>query len=155
MSTNTLKVDSDYPEDLDWIYFDKIASWDFPIYTGFAYDEITDEEINKALEQLSQHSIDVDQDWEDDIYLHNLDIEPKLKHALRIAKLVELIKLGQPIRPVTLDTIHRYNCGSCISNGNHRIRAIQYCGFDKFPAYCSGVVEEINKILTLMEADEY
>lgn len=132
-----------YPEDLCWIDLKRLEEWDWPERAGFAYDEIKDEEIIAYLvSDKSQLDVDISIEWQDDKESLKRN-EWKTFHAKRIAALVREMTEGKPIKPVELDTFANVRCPSCIVDGHHRIRALQYLGFEKIPAYCSGLVEEL------------
>ena len=140
-----VKVTTKYPDEVSWISFEKIKNWTHPVRKGFQYDSISNELIVMALAHPYLNKIDISIDWEDDHALREQkDIHEELKHPLRIAKLIEHIRNDGGINPVDLDTYS--NCCSCICNGHHRIRALQFLGYDCFPAYCSGIVSLINDL---------
>ena len=120
--------------------------------SNFVYDYITDDDIEKALKQdLSK--IDVSKDW---TFYNNKNYEnaytDKSKHVLRIAKLVNEIKNGVEIVPISMFFDERsYFCDikNYIEDGNHRVRALQYLKYDYFPAYVYGnftkyLIKELN-----------
>ena len=151
-------VKSKYPEDVQWVCFHKIARWGYPYIQSFAYDWIS----NKYIDRMNNHPLllktDLSKDWQDDIF----DItDPSLfppdyiqyptirmdYHPLRVRAIIEhLINRGW-IAPITLDTYSNRSCPNCISDGHHRIRALQYLGYTHFPAYCSGLINEIERII--------
>lgn len=109
--------------------------------SNFVYDYITDDDIEKALKQdLSK--IDVSKDW---TFYNNKNYEnaytDKSKHVLRIAKLVNEIKNGNEIVPISMffdERSYVSDIKNYIEDGNHRIRALQYLKYDYFPAYVYG-----------------
>jgi len=126
---------------VDLIPFRLFYKWEG--YSGFAYDFITDDEIITAFSYISY--CDIEKEWQDDITLYETKMVPdSIKHAIRIAALVEAIRDGKGIDPVAFDT-YAHLSPSCIYDGNHRIRALQYLKFDFFPANLSGLVTELNK----------
>jgi hypothetical protein len=144
-------INAKYPQELDIIPFDKITRWEFPFFSGFQYDYISNEMIEVALRSPQLTNIDINIDWEDDEYLEELsddtvELSDDMKHAYRIAALINAFKNGASVNPVSIDTFVMDKCCLCIYNGHHRIRALQYQLFDFFPAYCSGDVDEIKKI---------
>ena len=140
-------IDTDHPEELDIITFDKISKWEYPVYIGFQYDDITNDQINTALNSQLLDNVDPNIDWEDDTYLDNYnELDGLMKHAFRVAAIIKALKNGGLVKPVSIDITGKQDCCSCVSNGHHRIRALQYQLFDFFPAYCSGYVDEIKKI---------
>jgi hypothetical protein len=125
----------------DIIPFRLFYKWE--CYTGFAYDGITDEEITNGFSYIKY--CDIEREWQEDTNLYETDKVPiELKHATRIAALVLEIEEGKGIDPVYFDT-YAHKSPSGISDGNHRIRALQYIKSEYFPASLSGVVTELNK----------
>lgn len=123
--------------------------WEYPIWKGYQYDNITDTEIEKVLSNYQNILLKINPnlDWEDDYYLREcLDIPDELKHAARIAKLVQVILIGNKVTPITIDTFSVDNCKNCIPNGHHRIRALQYLKYDRFPASLSGYTYLIKQL---------
>jgi hypothetical protein len=141
-------VSSEYPDEVNMISFKRINTWEAASLRGFQYDNVTDNMIKKALKYPKLDNIDCNIDWEDDEFLQNDDsVKDTLKHAIRVAKLIQIISAGGGVIPITIDTFCADYCCSCVSNGHHRIRALQYLGYTHFPASCSGIVSLINKII--------
>ena len=104
--------------------------------TEFYYDFISDNQIKKMLS--NNIDVDIDRGWERGKFkFANYDIE---YHTMRIAKLVSEIELGKKIKPVMLyfDELSYKFAPNYIEDGNHRIRAFKYLGYDYFPAYIFG-----------------
>ncbi len=109
------------------------------LYNNFYYNFVKDSDIKKALtKDLSK--ININKDWSQDmktiLAYENINI-----HVLRIAKLVIEIKNNISITPVLMwfdDRSFIYSIPSYIEDGNHRIRALQFLGYDCFPAYIHG-----------------
>jgi len=139
-------VKDDYNE-YDIVTHKQMASWKFPAWTGYQYDSISDELINEALNHPDIKHIDINIDWEDDKFLQDHNMREEMKHPMRIAKLVIHFRNSGAVYPVSIDTYARNYCKSCVSNGHHRIRALQFMGYDSFPAYCAGVVDVIEELL--------
>lgn len=136
----------------NWINLAKLDEWDFPFLLGFQYDSISDESITSALldfDNLAQ--VDPELDWEDDDWLAtNTDIEDEHKHAYRVAALVHQFRSGQPMNSgINLDTFSVSRCLSCIPNGHHRIRAIQYLGVPAAPFELSGSLDPLEDLVRL------
>ena len=114
-----------------------------PYFYGFAYDYISDEEIEESFQYIQFVNIEIE--WQDDYELsNNKNIPDKLKHAIRVAKLVDIIRNNKGIDAVSFDT---YSKGlSFISDGHHRIRALQYLQYEYFPASIAGTISLIQKI---------
>lgn len=126
---------------IDLVPFRLFYKWEY--YTGFAYDAITDNEIAEAFSYIEY--CDIEKEWQDDIALYDTKKVPEnLKHASRIAALVIDIQTGKGIDPVNFST-YAIKSPSGISDGNHRIRALQYTRHEYFPVCLNGNVIELNK----------
>ncbi|CAH6993054.1 hypothetical protein VCHA53O466_140160 [Vibrio chagasii] len=138
---------ADKYREVQWPRFSKIADL-YICLTGFQYDYVTDADIEFCLQHPLLDVIDINLDWEADDFLAESEaISEDLKHALRIARLVKDIKAGDFVmNAVEFDTYVSDRCKSCISNGHHRIRALQYLGFTGFPATMSGDEDFIDDI---------
>ena len=135
-------IKAKFINEVDMIGFEKIYNWDCLLFTGFQYDDISDKMIEEALLYNKFDKIDISKGWEDDDFLEaDTSISDDIKHAIRVAALVMHIRDGGGVNPVNLDTFTMNVCRSCISDGHHRIRALQYLGYTHFPAYCSGEVK--------------
>lgn len=53
--TTKIACDAKYPAEVEWISFEKIKSWTYPLIKGFAYDEISDSEIANALSKQKKN----------------------------------------------------------------------------------------------------
>lgn len=137
-----LKINDEYDE-VQLISFEKIKNLNY--YTGFAYDGITDNIINTCLNKPDWLNLcNLNIEWQDDnTLMHTKQIPEQYKHASRVAVLIKAIEAGNGITPVTFDTIGV----NYIIDGNHRIRALQFLDFKYFPAYCSGDMDEIKKMI--------
>lgn len=143
---DSINVNNAYNE-AEYVLFSTFQNIDF-LFNGFQYDSITDEDIKYCLNLDFLDKINIDIDWEDDYFLYNTNIVPEsLKHAVRIAKIVQCILNGNFLmNPVSFDTFSEYNCLSCINNGHHRIRALQFLGYEGFPVTLSGELDFIDSI---------
>lgn len=123
-------------DDYDWVlcFGDKL---------NFVYDYISDEEIKKHLHK-DLSNIDITVDWTsvpNNKFKFETAYEDIEKHSLRIAKLVQEIKNGNKIKPISMlfdDRAFQYGLRSYIEDGNHRIRALQFLKYDYFPAVITG-----------------
>ena len=113
------------------------------LFSGYAYD-VSNETIDYALNMLENKEIydlvysEIDRDWQDAFELNaNTIINDSMKDALRIAMLVLLIRDNGIIiiNPVDIDTFS--NSESSLE-GHHRLLALKYLKYKKFPAYLSG-----------------
>jgi hypothetical protein len=135
--------------DVFYVKFKHIEKWDYSIWKGFQYDYISDEMITNALNYSNLDNIDLNIDWEDDYLLQNDNsISDEFKHAIRIAGLVKKIQSNgiEIIQPIIIDTFTVETCCSCIYNGHHRIKALQYLKYDRFPASLNGYNSELKKL---------
>ncbi len=123
-------------------------------FSGYAYDVSN---IEVALNMLNDKDIynlvhdEICVDWQDARALSDATIDESLKHSLRIAMLINLIKQGKNIYPVSIDTFSR--SWSCLE-GHHRLLALKYLGYTTFPAYLSGSIDELEACLNVCMDDE-
>lgn len=136
----------------NWLAFDRFAEWDFLVWTGFAYDAISDEAIAAALADTAHlDQVDTALDWEDDQWLAACPAIPEAdKHAYRIAALVRQFRSGQLMtNTISVDTFAAGRCPSAVCNGHHRIRALQYLGLTAGPFDLSGLLEYLEDLVSL------
>jgi hypothetical protein len=135
----------------NWLTLDKICEWEGALFPGFQYDSITDEEITNALSDDYIAKVDPNLDWENDSELYlNESIPEEFKHVYRVAALVRDFKKGNLMRySIELDTYTMYNCRSCIPNGHHRIRALQYLGLLSAPFGLCGDVDLLEELVAI------
>lgn len=134
----------------NWLNLTKLKEWDYPFFLGFAYDAVTDEDIEAALtDVVNLPHVDVRLDWEDDRWLEqHTGIPASQKHAYRIAALVRAFREGDVMqRTIALDTFTVGTCCSCVPNGHHRIRALQYLGVHSGPFGLSGLVDVLEDLV--------
>lgn len=136
------------------IEFDTFESCSF--FCGYAYDMTS---IDRALDMLNDEDIhdlvhsEIHIDWQDAIELSDTDlVDDSMKHSLRIAMLIKLIKEGRKISPVSIDTYARSM--SCLE-GHHRLLALKYLGYTTFPAYLSGNIDELETCLNICMDDSH
>lgn len=140
-------------DEVDLVLFASLDNFEFPI-NGFAYDNITDQDIEKCLsDSTNLSSIDTKKEWQDDDFLANSkDIKDELKHAYRVAKIVQEIMNGTFImNPVHFDTFIMDSCMSGISDGHHRIRALKYLEYVSVPVLMNGDLDIISSIIKIKE----
>ena len=114
--------------------------WVLCFSPNFVYDYISDNEIRDAL-RLDLSKIDISKDWVYSSKNYEDAYTNKDKHVLRIAKLIKEIQSGNPITPISMFFDERsfaHDIKNYVEDGNHRIRALQYLGYDYFPAYIYG-----------------
>jgi hypothetical protein len=136
----------------NWLDFSSIANWDWVCISGFQYDSVTDDEISRALAQSEIiDNVDPNIDFEDDEWLADTDrISDDQKHAFRVAALVAMIRRGGKLRePIILDTFNVRQCCSCVANGHHRVRALQYLGYAAGPFSLSGTVSLLKELVAV------
>jgi hypothetical protein len=143
------KVKSD-SNDFYWILFKPIREWKegnpYPELwpCGFAWDWCSNDDIKNALLTNIERQ-DLNKDWQDCIKETDRETEEDFKkfHIERIALLAQLILEGNEIELIGMELMSiEYDI---ISDGNHRIRALEYLGYDAFPAWISGychIIEE-------------
>lgn len=136
----------------NWLQFERLKEWPFALFSGFQYDQVSDEQITTALGDARLLGfVDTSKDWEDDHWLRNCpDIPEERKHAYRIAGLVRDFRAGQLMsRAIHLDTFTAPYCGCCVCDGHHRIRALQYLGFLSGPFALSGLLLPLEDLVAL------
>jgi hypothetical protein len=139
----------------NWLTLSKIEQWDRLFFLGFQYDEIPNEVIAEALcDPAKLAFVDCTVEWQEDRWLSaEKTIPDSKKHAYRIAAIVRALEAGDGMqKAVTLDTFSAARCRSAISDGHHRIRALQYLGLDCAPFSLGGVVSELRKLVDLAGA---
>jgi len=136
----------------NWLILDEVKKWKFPFISAFQYDLITAAAIQAALDDSENlKSIDSSLDWEDDHWLRkHKDIPEAAKHAYRVAALVRDIRAGNLLQnAIHLDTFANGHCCCCISNGHHRIRALQFIGLKAGPFSLSGLLDELEELVRI------
>lgn len=150
-SLESLKVNSDGEYHLipfslfkDEVCITGIDNYVLCFSNNFVYDYITDDDITKSL-NLDLSGVDITKDWASvpvgGKYEYEHAKTNKDRHTHRIAKLVNEIKSGTPITPISLcfdEQSYMHDIPNYIEDGNHRIRALQYLGYEYFPAYVYG-----------------
>lgn len=133
----------------NWLLFDKLRGWESPLPL-FQYDGVPDTDIAKALSDLGSLSrVDVHIDWEEDVWLARATHVPEhLKHAYRVAALVHHLRSGALLcNPIELDTFAMHTCGCGVTNGHHRIRALQFLGVPFGPFSLSGYLKPLEDLV--------
>lgn len=136
----------------NWLTFDKIQNWEYLFWPGFQYDEIPDEHIEAALADIaSLKHVKPELDWEADRWLHeNKQIPTERKHAYRVAALVKSFREGRLMRKgINLDTYCVQDCRSCVPDGHHRVRALQFLGLKSGPFWTCGIVDQLEELVRL------
>lgn len=129
-----------------------MQDWDFPFHRGFQYDDITDEHIAAALVDVDNLACVLpDIEWQCDGWLErNQTIPAGRKHAYRVAALVHAFRGENVLKNgISLDTFCVSQCCSCVPDGHHRIRALQYLGFPAGPFWLGGHVEPLEDLVRL------
>lgn len=136
----------------NWLQFDKIELWDSVVITGFQYDEVPDADIQAALDSPHLHQVNTALDWEDDTWLsEHATIPPTQKHAYRVAGLVADMRAGNGLATaIELDTF-AMRCCSCVPNGHHRVRALQFLGLPCGPFSLSGHLTQLGALVRLAQ----
>jgi hypothetical protein len=140
----------DVTGDVNLIPFEALAQWKYPFIQGFQYDDITDSLIDQALFSTIVDKVNIDIEHEDDKFLLKANYPEEYKHALRIAAIVKHLHRGGKLnKPIEIDTFWINTCCSCIGDGHHRLRALQYVKADCFVASLSGEIQELDKLIEL------
>lgn len=140
----------------NWLRFDKIEDWEYVVLLGFQYDDVSNEDIAAALLDTAHLAqVDTSKDWEDDRWLHASQSIPEAKkHAYRVAAIVRELQVGGAIkRSISLDTFSVAECRSCVSNGHHRVRALQYMGLEMGPFSLAGRVDALEELVGVAGVD--
>lgn len=136
----------------NWLVFNKIKKWPGVGLIGFQYDAISDQDIALALADVDnlQHVV-TSVDWEDDEWLaENTAIAPTQKHAYRVAALVAEFQSGAVLKQaIELDTFCCMRARSCVPNGHHRIRALQFLKLSAGPFDLSGNINSLEKLISI------
>lgn len=136
----------------NWLQFDRISHWEVSVLHGFQYDSITDTDIAEALQDRDRlMNVDCNIDWENDRWLaRNEEIQDSKKHAYRVASLIEAMTSGRLLqKSINLDTYSNGSCCSCVCDGHHRIRALQYLGLQAGPFSLSGLVDALEELVAI------
>lgn len=143
--------------DINYLSIKRMRDWDAPIFRSFQYDDITDEQINSALVDLDNlGQVNPKIDWQDDMFLFKHEnIDNEMTHAYRIAALVMELK-DNPVFdwPIEFDTFSIEQCGFCIPNGHHRIRAAEFLGIDVVPFSLNGHLDLIDELIALADINQ-
>ena len=134
----------------NWLQFDKLKAWSYLTLPFFQYDAVTDAQISSALADTANLvQVDTALDWEDDFWLaRHTGIREADKHAYRVAALVAQMRAGRVMESaICLDTFCNGQCGCCISNGHHRLRALQYLGLSAGPFALSGYLDPLEDLV--------
>lgn len=146
-----------YPDEINYLSISAMRTWQTPFLQFFAYDEITDKQIEMALSDLDNLIlVDPDIDWEDDDFLAgHAGIAEKDKHAYRVAAIVMALRESPYFQsPISFDTEANSQCGFCVTNGHHRIRAAEFLGIDVVPFSLNGYVDMIEELIDLAGREE-
>jgi hypothetical protein len=136
----------------NWLDFQKMQDWDYLFFTGFQYDDIPDAHIDEALADVTNlNQVNPALDWEGDSWLAgNESIPSSRKHAYRVAALVHAFRTGELLKKgISLDTFHVQKCRSCVGDGHHRVRALQYLGLTAGPFWLGGHVDALEALVEI------
>ena len=130
------------------------------LFSGYAYS-IPKETIDHALTMLRNETIyalvksEIGRNWQEAFALNeNTLISDDMKDALRIAMLVLLIRNEglSVIIPVNIDT---FSLSLSCLEGHHRLLALKYLGYVKFPVYLSGDIDILESNLHVSMKESY
>lgn len=143
----------------DYVYLDKFCGieTDGVLFGQFQYDYITDDQINLALSNIELLSkVNPKLDWEVDYFLYSTDeCTEEMKHAYRVASVINSILSEGIENPVEFDTFSMFKCHSCITNGHHRVRALQFLKINILPLSMSGSCDIIDYVLQQCGVEGY
>lgn len=132
----------------NWLNLKKLRDWDFCIFPGFQYDDVSNELIEQALADTQLlNQVNPQLDWEDDGVLMEAQMEGLLKHAYRVARIVSDIRSNGLQQTISLDTFVVSRCRACVFNGHHRLRALEFLGIPVGPFDLSGTVDVLTELV--------
>lgn len=121
---------------------------------GFAYAQCADSKIKTALNSEYLVNVDSEIEWQDDMFLMKTDkINEEDKHAFRVASIVNSIKNHGFDGSIHIDTFSSSYSPCGVTDGNHRIRAIEYLGYNYAPFVFSGLLSDIEAIISECRVD--
>ena len=139
----------------NWLNFNMVSELHGDCYPGYQYDSISDAVIADALVDTQViNNIDTGIDWQDDRWLSVLTTVPESrKHAYRVAALVRELQLGGKLKSaISLDTFSNVHCCNSISDGHHRVRALQYLDMASGPFSLSGELDVLEDMVAIAGA---
>jgi hypothetical protein len=130
------------------ISFEALEAWSYPNVRHYTYSYISDEEVSSLLDDDSLAYSELDESW----HLSTDNYSPKADnpiHPRRIAKLLFCLRAGEGFPPVKIvaEDDARDSFGFCITEGHHRLRALQYEMILNFAALVCGCEEAIEELL--------
>lgn len=141
-----------YHDEVNYLSLSKMRTWEGAFIQCFQYDDVMDEQIAKALADLDNiNAVNPDIDWEDDAFLaHHEGIPDNEKHAYRVAAIVKTLQ-DEPCfkHPIEFDTYSNGQCGFCVPNGHHRVRAADFLKIDVVPFSLNGDLNMIDELVEL------
>lgn len=136
-----------------WVYFKPIRTnniYKYPdLWMGaFVWDWVPFKIIEKYLKQKNMDNVDspwqISEEGKKACLLNTEGPEWKIFHAKRIADIVNQLKEFKIIKPCDLEFCPS-SLEDIVKDGHHRIRALEYLGFDGFPAVISGYMSYIDE----------
>jgi hypothetical protein len=122
------------------IEFAKLESWTYPNIKSYQYDFILDSDIDQAIEILGNKAPIISNDGWPGLTENHSTKEDNPFHIEHVANLVNFIKLGNDLDPITIiaEEDIRNQSGFCISDGHHRVRAYKYLRVESINAIVRG-----------------
>ncbi len=132
----------------NWLDIRLMRDWPYPAWQGFQYDYIEDIQIAEALADDRIVNVNASLDWEADHWLMESDIAEDKKHSYRVAAIILALMNGGYLSKIELDT-YALNCCSCVPNGHHRVRALEYLKCRVAPFGLQGTLDELEQLVEL------
>lgn len=135
--------------------FQALERWEYPLHREFSYDYIGDSEIEAALASPELDAFQLSKSWVDRTDNHSTGADNPI-HPLIIAKLVSEFRKGGNAHPIRIEAAEdiRSECGFCVPDGHHRLRALQFLGRSSFEATLDGDEIALKQLLDLESLPE-
>ena len=115
------------------VSFDELEGWSLPKIRKYQYEFVSDSDIEEALLSNELERVDLQKDWDKESGSSSTKSDNPY-HILRVAKIVKCINEGVEFEPVVINIKNYNECGYCVSDGQHRLRAMKYLKMKNFKA---------------------
>lgn len=127
------------------ITFDALEAWSYPVHRTYTYDYISDDSIKAILAQVDAlERFQLADSWGE--LTENYTTGPDNPvHPWVVAKLVSKIGRGAEVTAIQIiaEPDIRERCGFCVTDGHHRLRALQFLGQRYFTARMTGELSDL------------
>ena len=131
---------------------DALERWSVPELRSHVYRYLTDDQIRRSVGEDDLSAVNLDAWWA--MEGGNDSTGPGNPiHLPRIAKLVLAIRNGALVVPLKIDA-DESQCCYCVTDGHHRIRALQYLKRNSFPAQLRGNGEALIELRQLVARNQ-